>query len=253
MLAEVMTSTSPPARRAAADGMRPFFGFYGGKWRDAIKNYPPPSHQTIVEPFAGSAGYAVRYADLDVVLCEKDPIIACVWEYLIKATPREIRRLPDMPLDGSTVDDLKVPTEAKSLIGFWLNRAASTPRKSPSRWMRDEIRPGSFWGERVRETIAGQVDRIKHWKIHNVSYDRCPVRKSATWFIDPPYEHQGTHYRHGANAIDYDRLALWCQARPGQVIVCENEGADWLPFTLVGAVKTTRRDRRSREVVWIRA
>jgi site-specific DNA-adenine methylase len=232
--------------------MRPFFGFYGGKWRDAVKNYPAPEFETIVEPFAGSAGYSVRYANLKVVLCEKDPTIAAMWEYLIKATPKEIRHLPDMPLDGSTVDDLKVCAEAKSLIGFWLNRAASSPRKSPSKWMRDQIRPGSFWGERVRETIATQVDAIKHWKIHNVSYEDCPVRGDATWFIDPPYEYAGTHYRHGAAGMNYGALAEWCRARPGQVIVCENEGAGWLPFDPVGDVKTTRRGRRSHEVVWIR-
>lgn len=51
--------------------MRPFFGYYGGKWRDAVKNYPAPEHAVIVEPFAGSAGYALRYPDRKVVLCER--------------------------------------------------------------------------------------------------------------------------------------------------------------------------------------
>ena len=52
--------------------MRPFFGFYGGKWRDAPKHYPFPEHDTIVEPFAGSAGYSVRYSDRNVILGEKE-------------------------------------------------------------------------------------------------------------------------------------------------------------------------------------
>jgi hypothetical protein len=63
------------------EGLRPLFGFYGGKWRDADKNYPPPQYRTIVEPFAGSAGYSVRYAHLDVVLCDVDPAITAVCEF----------------------------------------------------------------------------------------------------------------------------------------------------------------------------
>lgn len=231
--------------------LRPFFSYYGGKWRDAVKHYPAPAHSTIVEPFAGSAGYAVRYAAADVILCEKDPVVAGVWDYLIHSSPREIRKLPDMPMDGSSVDDLPVCPEARALIGFWLNRGTSSPRKRPSKWMRDEIRPGSFWGERVRETIASQVERIKHWRIHNVSYEEAPVRGAATWFIDPPYEYAGAHYRLSGRDIDYDALADWCRTRRGQVIVCENEGADWLPFVQLADVKTTRRGRRSPEVVWM--
>ena len=37
--------------RGAPSTIRPFFGFYGGKWRDAPKYYPVPEHDTIVEPF----------------------------------------------------------------------------------------------------------------------------------------------------------------------------------------------------------
>ena len=50
-----------------------------------------------------------------------------------------------------------------------------------------------------------------------------------------------------------DLLALdGAERRPGQVIVCENQGADWLPFTPLADVKTTRAASRSVEVVWIR-
>jgi hypothetical protein len=30
--------------------------------------------------------------------------------------------------------------------------------------------------------------------------------------------------------IDYKNLAEWCKNRNGQIIVCENSKADWLPF-----------------------
>jgi site-specific DNA-adenine methylase len=229
--------------------LRPFFGFYGGKWRDAIKHYPAPEHDTIVEPFAGSAGYSLRYPSRKVVLCEKDPVIAGLWEYLIGVSSEEIRELPDVGRD-QTIDDLSVCEEAKWLIGFWLNRGTSRPRRSPSAWMRDGVRPGSFWGARVRETVATQVDAIRHWQIYNCSYEECPVDFAATWFIDPPYEGVGHHYKFGSTGIDYAELAGWCRSRSGQVIVCENDGATWLPFAKIADVKTTRSDRRSVEVSW---
>ena len=74
----------------ARSTMRPFFGFYGGKWRDTPKYYPAPDHDTIVEPFAGSAGYSVRYADRNVILGEKDAVIFGVWDYLIRVPAHEI-------------------------------------------------------------------------------------------------------------------------------------------------------------------
>lgn len=231
--------------------MRPFFGFYGGKWRDALKHYPPPAHDIIVEPFAGSAGYSVRYADRQVMLGEKDPVIAGVWEYLISASAEEILAIPDLEPD-QTVNDLDIDPRARHLVGFWVNRGTSRPRRSPSAWMRAGIRPGSFWGERVRQTIAAQLDHIRHWKVYNGSYDELPFSSEATWFIDPPYQKQGEHYHHGAEHIDFAALGDWCRSRPGQVIVCENDGADWLPFAPLADVKTTRRAGRSAEVVWVR-
>lgn len=230
--------------------MRPFFGFYGGKWRETPRHYPSPKYNTIVEPFAGSAGYAVRYADSNVILCDADPVIAGIWRYLIRVKRAEILRLPNLAA-GESVNDLSVPEEARWLIGFWLNRGVAAPRKSPSKWMRDGIRPGSFWGDRVKTTIAWQVDRIRHWKIFNCSYENCPTNRKATWFIDPPYQNQGNHYKYGSGAIDYTLLGEWCKRRRGQVIVCESEGADWLRFRKLADVKTTRTSR-SFEVVWIR-
>ena len=53
----------------------------------------------------------------------------------------------------------------------------------------------------------------------------------ASWFVDPPYQNQGKHYHYGPENVDFAMLGNWCRTRLGQVIVCENEGADWLPFT----------------------
>lgn len=130
--------------------LRPFFGFYGGKWLHALK-YPSPTYHTIIEPFAGSAGYSLRYPDREIILCELDPCVFGVWSYLLRATPEEILALPDVPLDG-TVDDLDIPQEARWLIGFWLNKGSQRPCRRPSSWMRSGLYPGSFWGDRVRRS-----------------------------------------------------------------------------------------------------
>lgn len=229
--------------------VRPFFSFYGGKWRDAIKHYPPPAYRHIVEPFAGSAGYALRWPALHVSLFDIDPVIVGVWDYLIHVTPSELLALPDV---AEHIDELRVCQEARWLIGFWLNRGAAAPRKRPSSWMRSGTRPGSFWGPRVRERIASQLGAIAHWRITQGSYPEAECADPATtYFVDPPYQGAGVHYTHGSNGIDYAALGSWCKGLVEQVIVCENSGADWLPFSPLRDVKTTRRDMRSKEAVWL--
>lgn len=227
----------------------PFFCYYGGKWR-AAPRYPRPRHDVLIEPFAGAAGYATRYHDRDVTLLDADPIIAGLWRYLIAAKQSEIEALPSLV---SHVDDVKGPQEAKWLIGFWLNNATTTPpRKQPSKWMRDGLRPNSFWGDAIKLRISTQVDAIRHWKVIEGGYEQSPDIE-ATWFIDPPYNNAaGQMYRH--RDIDYVGLSRWCLSRRGQVIVCENTGADWLPFSDFGSFKSTEGRHgkaRSREAIYV--
>src|SRR3990167_8941757 len=51
--------------------LRPFWTYYGGKWKVGPR-YPVPLHDTIIEPFAGAAGYSLRYFDRKIILIEKD-------------------------------------------------------------------------------------------------------------------------------------------------------------------------------------
>ena len=241
--------------------MKPFFSFYGGKWRGA-KYYPAPLHATIVEPFAGSAGYSVRHYERNVILCEKDPVIYGVWDYLLRATPAEIMRLPLLRA-GDKISDLpaQVPQEARWLIGFLVNGAAAAPCNTPSSWMRRVLSgehpqsASSFWGESRRARIASQVEKIKHWKVYNRSWEDCPIpRGSATWFVDPPYQDMGKHYVYGSDGIDYEALGAWCRSRRGQVIACEGVGATWLPFRPLREIRSATceggKPRRFMEAIW---
>ncbi len=215
--------------------MKPFFTYYGGKYR-AAPRYPAPEHVGIVEPFAGAAGYSLRYFDRAITLCDLDPKIAGLWRYLTRVSPAEIRSIPLIAND-QTVDDLAgVCIEAKHLVGFWLNKGSAAPCKMPSAWMRSGTRPNSYWGEVIRERIASQVESIRHWRITEASYQVIPNR-IATWFVDPPYQMAGKHYK--CSSVDFEGLADWCRSRLGFVMVCENDGATWLPFKPFMTAKTS--------------
>lgn len=230
--------------------LQPFFCYFGGKWR-AAKRYPTPQHETVIEPFAGGAGYALTYHDRRVILYEVDPTIYGLWSYLTRVKPSEILALPSQV---EHVDDVKGAQEARWLVGFWLNKGGTTPKKTPSVWARSGIRPNSFWGQTIKERIAAQVDHIRHWDVRNVSYTTAE-NETATWFVDPPYQGEcGRAYRF--RTIDYPALGTWCQERRGQVLVCEQDGADWLPFKPFHTIKATpgaRGKSYSKEVLWTNA
>lgn len=238
--------------------LRPFFTFFGAKWRLAPR-YPKPVHDTIIEPFAGSAGYSMLYCDRKVILYDADPVICATWDYLINVSESEMLSLPDLGLD-QTVDDLFcIPSEARYLIGWWCGRGRAEPGKSlGSSWGSDSQYADRFWGETVRQVIASQLKYIRHWQMFNETYNNVPDIPNATWFVDPPYKSTGKHYRYDSSRIDYRHLGEWCLSRPSssQLIVCE--GVDvlgdpprWLPFKPFGSTLSNN-GYISRESVFIR-
>ena len=46
------------------------WSYYGAK-TNIIDHYPPPKFDKIIEPFAGSARYALKYYDRDIILVDK--------------------------------------------------------------------------------------------------------------------------------------------------------------------------------------
>lgn len=228
--------------------LKPVFSFFGSKWRSAYK-YPAPEHDTIIEPFAGGAGYSLRHYRKNVILIERDPKLHGAWLFAQRASVAEILALPDLQ-PGQSVDDLQVPQEARWLVGMWLNSGVARPCKTPSAWMNEKRDPKygapsrcQFWGQGIRERLAAQRPLIQHWTLIHGDYT-CAPGIEATWFIDPPYIVHGAHYVFGSKLIDYPALGAWCKARRGQVIVCENVGADWLPFRAHHAHDATRISKR---------
>src|SRR5216683_1500274 len=140
------------------------FPYYGSKWNIA-RHYPSPTTDLVIEPFAGGAGYASFYDAKQVLLIDKDPIIAGLWSYLIKASIAEITALPEMPEVGDSVDNYQIPQEAKWLIGFWLNRGSASPKKSRTAYSARTDRAQLNWGAKAKERIAGQLHLIGGWRV----------------------------------------------------------------------------------------
>jgi hypothetical protein len=162
-------------------------------------------------------------------------------------TPAEILALPDLPNVGDSVDDHALPQEAKWLIGFWLNRGSAQPKKSRTAYSARTDKAQLNWSPRAKERIVTQLPALERWTMTNASYEDAD-NGEATWFVDPPYGEMGKHYRFKFS--DFAALGPWCQARQGQVIVCEGAGASWLPFHELGSFKSTR--GRAAEVVYVR-
>lgn len=217
--------------------LRPFFSYYGSRYRLA-KHYPPPMYSEVIEPFAGAAGYSTYYArDLSKVsLFDVDPVVCGVWDYLIRVPVSELKRLPIDVVSISELGD-EIPQEAKWLIGFGLGAANASPRLTRTSSVTTEIyRKGfitaNFWGPRGLDKLIRQVPLIRNWTIQNKSYTDIAVdSRRVTWFVDPPFVAMGRHYKFGSQQIDYNNLACFCRSLPGQTIVCEEASAGWLPFT----------------------
>jgi hypothetical protein len=230
-------------------GLRPFFPYFGSKWL-AARAYPPPVHRQIVEPFAGGAGYALRYPDYDVLLVERDPVVASIWRWLLTVAPESLRALPDVPHGANLYDQefALLSSVERAFIGFHLGAGEVRPRHQWSSWWAKHNRG---WSAERRAMLAAQLHRVRHWRVAEGDYTEAAqlVHGQATWFIDPPYIGKaGAKYR--GPRVDYAQLAAWVRERVGQVIVCEAGGARWLPFREIWT--TTGVCGKSREAVFVR-
>jgi site-specific DNA-adenine methylase len=218
------------------------WSYYGSKLR-LSKKYPHPKYDTLIEPFAGAAQYSLLHFEKDVILVDKYDVVIKVWKWLQKCSPKDILSLPKIEAGTKVSDFVWDCDEAKWLVGFIIAAGVATPRNTPSPW-RTTLRPTSQ--EYKKKEIANSLHKIRHWKFIHGDY-QCLYNTEATWFIDPPYQTGGTQYKH--STIDYAGLSDWSKSRKGQVIVCENDKADWMNFTYLSDLHGVK--HHTKEVVYL--
>lgn len=216
------------------------WSYYGSKSK-VVDFYPPPKYGKIIEPFAGSARYSLKFFDRDITLVDKYEVIVKIWKWLQQASEKDIMSLPILPLGTKINRNDFDCIEQAWLMGFIVQQGVNAPRLTVSKFA-DEANMRS-----QKKNIASQLFKIKHWKIELGSYEDLP-NTEATWFIDPPYQFGGEYYVKGNQSLDFQALGEWCKSRAGHVIVCENTKATWLPFKamkeLNGSIHTTT------EAIW---
>lgn len=224
---------------------RPFFSYYGAKWTLA-KHYGPPRKAVIVEPFAGSAAYSVRWAPEFAKLYDISEDVCLLWDFLIHCSARDIESIPDRFDSVEELLSLRKPEYL--LCAFWVSKGRAEPSRTLSPWYMQHRDDGdcSVWGEAVKKRIISQKPLIEKWTIDNCSYEDIPII-DAHWHVDPPYNNSaGSKYPH--SSIEYDELANWCRSLKGEVDVCENAGATWMPFEFFANTETTRGKRDASKV-----
>lgn len=193
--------------------------YYFGRKKQIAKYYPKPTEETIIEPFAGSAAYALHnnHWEKDVVLIERDEKVTKLWNWLIdEATEKEIKNLPDLDIGEKTSDFLHIVHAATKQAFYY--KTIKVTKVLERNWRIN------------KKYMAENVYKVKHWTIINGDYKQAPNIR-ATWFIDPPYQFKsGSGYRYGNDQLDYQKLAQWTKQREGQVIFCERENANYLNF-----------------------
>ena len=220
--------------------VRSMFYYYGRK-KQIAKYYPKPNYNVIVEPFAGSAAYSCFDDNWErqVILIEKDPSVASIWDWLIsEATAQQIINMPDLRVGEKSSEFLHI-VHAATKMAFKYKTIKVTPVLERN------------W-EISKRIMYSNLHKIKHWKLVCGDYSESPEIE-ATWFIDPPYKDgPGTGYRYGSDTIDYDKLAKWALARKGEVIFCEGEGGNYLPFSPLLDLKGVA-GKSSKEVVFYKS
>ncbi len=233
------------------------FSFYGAKSK-ILAFYPSPKHDMIIEPFAGGASYSLRHgAGREVWINDLDPKVFAMWTFIRDDLPAWLDRIPARVAVGERVSGLlhEMPLGLVSLLQSEANQGTQG-----AKGVHDQVTSmGAKCWPRIKDKLAWAHERCQGWIITNLAYNYIHAEAvgaragAATWFIDPPYDNTaGRRYRQ--QVVDYNALRDFCLTRRGQVIVCENMGAGWLPFQPV----VNRRGIRSRyqkstaqEGIWV--
>lgn len=211
------------------------FYYFGRKGRLA-KLYPTPAYGLIIEPFAGSMAYTLHHRPERAIGIDIDEQVLAVWDHVCGLTLEELVAYPE-PSIGDRVSDR------------WSMMAAGSHGTTKAE--------SYLWTERMQRDLRKQKRlALKHlaYAKQQIDYRHGDYRDApdveATWFIDPPYQH--VHRGYERDGIDFAELADWCHSRRGQVIVCEQAGATWLPFEPVREIRGTT-NKMTTEVAWVRS
>jgi len=215
--------------------------YYYGRKKQFARYYPAPNHEIIVEPFAGSAAYSLHGSNWrkQVILIERDERVAAIWEWLIsEASPSDFERMPELK-EGERSSEFLHIVHAATKMAFHYKTIKVTPVLARN------------W-EINKRLMALNLPKIKHWKIICGDYKQSP-NIEATWFVDPPYKNSpGRGYKYGSDKINYENLALWVEQRKGEVICCEGESGDYLPFQPIIECKGVA-GKTSKEMLYYRS
>jgi hypothetical protein len=229
------------------------FSYYGGKSKVAGR-YPAPKGRRIIEPFAGAAAYSWRHRQgRDVWVNDIDPITISIWRFL--QSDDAIGWLQSLPLSiehAQSIDSIApdAPIGLIELIRAEMSRGTQGRKDKAARVT---AFGAHYYRPRFAARMAVVATAVKGWWITSLDYSQIKDEE-ATWFIDPPYNNwAGARYRH--SSVDYAHLSEWCLSRSGQVIVCEAQGATWLPFTPLSDLRSGRQTaaRDGGEAVFIQS
>jgi len=241
--------------RSHATRFKSIFSYYGGKSRIAHL-YPPPQHDTIIEPLCGAASYSAQYAERNVLLYDSDSVTASIWNFLLSPNALEQCRvyIPDKVLAGWKITEMMESWPLGIDEGLLhLMQAEANAGTQGAKGVHNQITKfGAASWHRFLPKMEYWIPRIRHWRFSRFDYNAIP-NLEATWFIDPPYNNiAGQRYR--TRVSDYHKLGEWCIDRWGQVIVCENYGATWLPFEPLAqrrGVVSSYQKSRAMEAVYV--
>lgn len=218
------------------------WSYYGSK-TNIVDHYPRPKYNKIIEPFCGTARYSLKYFDRDILIVDKYEVIVKIWKWLQQCSPNDVISLPRFKAGDNINNHIYDCEEQRFLVGFLVGFGFTDPRKTATPRLRNRPNAMNYTINR----IASQLYKIRHWEIRHSSYEEIE-NIEATWYIDPPYEIGGKHYKCSSKKIDFNALGQWCQSRNGQVMVCEDTRAKWLPF--VPLIKQQCLSGEFSEAIW---
>lgn len=88
--------------------------FYFGRKARTAKSYPAPEYPLVIEPFAGSMAYSLKWRPRQAIGIERDAVIHDLWHRLVGMTEQEIRDFPAPVLGERTYDRWVIQCSASS-------------------------------------------------------------------------------------------------------------------------------------------